>query len=214
MPRSEPDREDQRGRERRREFFEREVTRLMDRLYGNALRLSRDPDDAEDIVAETVSRAWGKLADLREPDAFEGWLFHILNNTFISVWRRRRTREKREESADSPETRATPEGDFSLFEKLHQPFLLWWGTAEEQFINDMLREDLQRALDALPDAFRIAIVLVEAQGYTYREVAELLDVPVGTVRSRLSRGRAMMQKMLWEQAREAGLADDYPGGRR
>ncbi len=114
---------------------------------------------------------------------------------------------------------AGDDDNFSLFQKLHQPFLLWWGTAEDEFLNDLLRDDLQRAVDALPDAYRIAVVLVEVEGCTYQEVAELLDIPLGTVRSRVHRGRAILQKALWEQGREAGLTvgcpgpGDEPGGR-
>jgi RNA polymerase sigma factor (sigma-70 family) len=188
----------------RREWFERHLAPLMDRLYGTALRLTRHPADAEDIVAETVAKAWTQLDRLRDPQRFEGWLFHILTNTFISEWRKRRCRP----SACSGETTEPSELDsasFTLFQQLHQPFLLWWGSLEEQFFNGLLQEDLERALDALPDAYRVTIVLVEVQGYTYEEVASLLGVPLGTVRSRLSRARSQLQKSLWEQAREAGM---------
>jgi RNA polymerase sigma-70 factor (ECF subfamily) len=96
---------------------------------------------------------------------------------------------------------------FSLFERLHQPFLLWWTTPEEEVIAKLLREDLDRALDALPDAFRIAIVMVEVQGYSYSEAAGLLGVPIGTVRSRLARARSQLQRALWQHAQDAGLLD-------
>lgn len=190
-----------------RQLFEDTVTRLMDRLYGTALRLARDPDDAEDIVAEALGQAWGKLDQLRDPGQLEGWLFRILNNCFIDACRRRRSRQDRETelaAADSEDEA------FSLFEQLHQPFLLWWGTPESEFIDRLLREDIQRALDDLPDAFRVVIVLVEIEGYTYEECAGLLDVPLGTVRSRLSRARSLLQKSLWQQGSDAGLV---PAGR-
>ncbi|AGA31861.1 RNA polymerase sigma-54 factor RpoN [Thioalkalivibrio nitratireducens DSM 14787] len=193
------------GRSERRDIFERTVDRLMDRLYGTALRLAGDPDDAEDIVAETVAKAWASFGDLRDAGSLEGWLFRILNNTFVSAWRRHRTRSQVEQHTDPEITDPSAVADFSLFEKLHQPFLLWWGTPEERFLNDLLREDLQAALDNLPDAFRIVVVLVEVQGHTYEEVADLLEIPVGTVRSRLSRGRSLLQRRLWEIAREEGL---------
>ncbi|MEX0731761.1 MAG: sigma-70 family RNA polymerase sigma factor [Aquisalimonadaceae bacterium] len=196
------------SRQARRRYFEDEVSRLMDRLYGTALRLTRDPDDAEDIVAETVGQAWSQLDKLRDPQHFEGWLFRILNNTFVSAWRRRKARNEVALDSDvdtSPSEEADETENFSLFRQLHQPFLLWWGTPENQFLNALLQEDIQTALDALPDAFRVAIVLVEVQGYTYDEVSQLLDIPLGTVRSRLSRGRALLQRALWEQGREAGL---------
>ena len=176
----------------------------MDRLYGTALRLTGNPDDAEDVVAEAVGKAWSKLDDLRDLESMEGWLFRILNNSFVSLWRRRKTRDEVEREA----VETSDAGGFSLFQQLHQPFLLWWGTPEQQFLNDVLQEDLQKALDALPDGFRVVIVLVEVQGYTYEEVSGLLEIPVGTVRSRLSRGRALLQKALWKQASEAGLVQD------
>lgn len=189
----------------RRQWFEERLEPLMDRLYGTALRLSRDPDDAEDIVAEAVAKAWAHLDELRDPQRFEGWLFHILTNAFISDWRRRRSRPQRPLDPETPSPDELDIGSFTLFQQLHQPFLLWWGSLEEQFFRNLLEEDLQRAIDALPDAFRVAIVLVEVQGYTYGEVSRLLGIPLGTVRSRLSRARGLLQKMLWQQAREAGV---------
>lgn len=191
--------------EQLRQCFEREVARLMDRLYGTALRLSRNPDEAEDIVAEAVGKAWRKLDDLRDPDSIEGWLFRILNNTFISTWRKKQCRQAREVDVDTTDPEACNEMDFSLFGQLHQPFLLWWGTPEEEFLNGILKEDIQQALDSLPDTFRVVVVLVEMQGCTYEETAELLEIPLGTVRSRLNRARGLLQKKLWEQARDAGF---------
>lgn len=193
----------------RREWFEQRLAPLMDRLYGTALRLTRNPADAEDIVAEAVTKAWTQLDRLRDAEHFEGWLFHILTNTFISEWRKRRCRPP-SGGDDATEPSELDSASFTLFQQLHQPFLLWWGSLEEQFFNGLLQEDLEQALDALPDAYRVTIVLVEVQGYTYEEVANLLGVPLGTVRSRLSRARSQLQKMLWEQAREAGMVS---GGR-
>lgn len=191
-------------REARRRFFETEVRRLTDRLYATALRLTRDPDDAEDVVADAVGRAWTKLDELRASDRFEAWLFRILNNTFINQWRKRRCRQNLETALD-PEDGSSDELQFSLFHQLHQPFLLWWGTPEQKVVDALLREDIQRAIDNLPDEYRLTLVMVELQGYRYREVSEMLDVPLGTVRSRLSRARSLLQKALWERARDAGI---------
>lgn len=193
----------ERTRHGQRQWFESRLEPLMDRLYGTALRLTRDPDDAEDIVAEAVSQAWRRLDTLRDPQRFEAWLFHILNNAFISEWRRRQSRPKPTGDPDAAERLESD--DFTLFQQLHQPFLLWWGSLEDQFFNGLLQEELERAIDALPDAFRVVMVLVEVQGYTYEEVARLLGIPLGTVRSRLSRGRGLLQKALWRQASEAGI---------
>lgn len=207
--------EDQQTTQRQRqcrEVFEREVERLLDRLYGTALRLTRNPDDAEDVVAEAVSKAWSRIDQLADLHSMEHWLFRILNNTFISFWRRQRRRQSVETVAFVEDSDSEAE-TFSLFEKLHQPFLLWWGTPEQELLNQILQDDLRQALDALPDAFRIVIVLVEIQGYTYEEAARMLDVPMGTVRSRLNRGRSLLQKRLWEQARETGLTKAGDGAR-
>lgn len=188
-----------------REFFTAEVGRLADRLYGTALRLTRNGDDAEELVAETVAKAWAKCAELRDPQCFEAWIQRILANTFMSDWRHRRA---------SPEVALECDGEdddepFSLFDKLHQPFLLWWSDPAETVVAKLLREDIERALDALPDAFRIAVVLVDVQGYSYAETAELLAVPIGTVRSRLARARAALQRSLWQHARDAGIVDSH-----
>jgi len=186
------------------DFFAEKVARLTDRLYGTALRLTRNSADAEDLVAETVAKAWTKLGELSDRQSFDAWIQRILANTFVSEWRHRRA---------SPEVAMEPEPEdgegepFSMFERLHQPFLLWWTTPEEEVIAKLLREDIERALDALPDAFRIAIVLVDVQGNTYTETADLLGVPVGTVRSRLARARAQLQRALWQHAKDAGLLD-------
>lgn len=191
----------------RRAMFEQEIHRLMDRLYGTALRLSRNADDAEDIVAETVATAWNKLDQLTDITRFEGWLFRILNHTFINQWRRRQCRQDKEVALETDGN----EGDFSLFEKLHQPFLLWWSAPEQSFLNQLLQKDIQEALDQLPDEFRIVMVLVEIEGYSYHQTAELLDIPLGTVRSRLNRARALLQHTLWTQGREAGLTTTASG---
>lgn len=190
-----------------RSIFSAEVERLADRLYGTALRLTRNRDEAEELVAETVAKAWANLGRLRDAQAFEGWIQRILANTFMSQWRHRRARP---EVAMQPEEGCDVE-PFSLFEQLHQPFLLWWTSPEEATIQNAMREDMDRALDALPDVFRVAVILVDAMGNSYAEAAEILGVPVGTVRSRLARARAQLQRELWQHALDAGLRAGKPG---
>lgn len=191
----------------RRRFFENEVHRLMDRLYGTALRLTRDRTDAEDLAAEAITKAWAGLDKLQDLQSFEKWLFRILVNTFVSSRRRRRERPLAEIAGDRGE-----EDEASLFDKLHQPFLLWWSNPEQQLLDKLLQKDIELALDSLPDAFRVVVILVELHGLTYAEVAETLDVPVGTVRSRLARGRALLQGALWRQARQFGIGAGPCGG--
>lgn len=189
----------------RRDFFEAAVLALMKRLYGTAMRLTRNAADAEDLVAESIAKAWEKLDELRERDKFDGWLLRVLANTYVSNWRHRRTElELTKEVAGDDDTSQ----DAYLYTKLHQPFLLWWSTPEQAFVNNLLRSDLQAALDSLPGSYRVVVVLVEVLGHSYDEVAETLDLPVGTVRSRLSRGRRLLQQSLWSHAQQAGIRGD------
>ncbi|HET9949243.1 MAG TPA: sigma-70 family RNA polymerase sigma factor [Longimicrobiales bacterium] len=134
------------------------------------------------------------------------WVFRIRTNTFLS---------QRRASSVRPRTESLPASDadeaFSLFDRLHQPFLLWWGNPEVELLNVLLRADLERAVDALPEDFRTVVVLADLQGFTYRQIAEALDVPIGTVRSRLARARGRLQKELWEHAVDAGRVRPGPG---
>ena len=189
-----------------RQFFEAEVARLIDRLYGTALRLTRNTSQAEDLAADTLEKAWARLATLKDRQSFEKWVFRIMTNTFISDRRR-----KRELLVSDVAPEASPTDDAtSLFDKLHQPFLLWWGNPEQQLLDRLLQEDIEQALDSLPDAFRVVVILVEIQGASYADAAADLGVPVGTIRSRLSRGRSLMQAALWRQAEQHGLCRGTP----
>lgn len=177
-------------------WFAEQVEALLPELYGTAVRLCRDRTDGEDLVAEAIARAWEALPALRNREVFRGWVFRILTNTFISQYRTSRSRREAE---------PVNVEEFSLFEQLHQPILLWWGNPEQDFLNRLLRDDLIRAIEGLPDPYRTVVVLVDVREMPYREVAAALNVPIGTVRSRLARGRCMLQKALWENARDAGL---------
>lgn len=185
-----------------RALFESQVTALLGGLYGAALRLVKNRADAEDLVAECVTKAWAHFGTLHDRTCFRAWIFRILTNTFFSECRRTRTLSLEEMTEHDGD--AEPEV-FSLFEQLHQPFLLWWSNPEQEFLDKLLRADLERALDALPEVFRVVVILSDLEGFGYQEIAGMLDVPIGTVRSRLARGRSMLQKMLWDQARDHGL---------
>jgi RNA polymerase sigma-70 factor (ECF subfamily) len=184
-----------------RAWFEAELPGLLTGLLATARRLTRHDEDAEDLVAEVVAKALGSVNTLRDRSALRGWMCRILANTFLS---------QRRSAASRPEIQEYEEedpgaGGFSIFDRLHQPFLLWQSNPERDFLNRLLLDDVARAVDALPDVFRVAVVLVEIQGLSYQEAAEALEVPVGTVRSRLARGRSLLQKSLWEQAVDWGL---------
>lgn len=187
-----------------RKVFEREVLSLLPRLLGVARRLTRNDADAEDLVAETVARAWRKLDSLQSDAALRGWLFQILHHTFISDCRRAKARPRTEQL----EADEDGEQEFSVFEQLHQPFLLWFTHPEQAFLDKLLREDLERALDALPEHHRIVVLLADVEEMNYADIAQALAVPLGTVRSRLARARGALQKLLWQHAQNYGLQGD------
>jgi RNA polymerase sigma-70 factor (ECF subfamily) len=185
-----------------KDTFETQVLAILGPLHGVARRLTKNEADAEDLVAESVTRAWRARASLADPGAFRAWMFRILNNTFISERRKTLARPREELLVDES---GEEEGAFSIFERLNQPFLLWFANPEQEFLDKLLREDLDRALAALPEHYRVVVVLADVEGLTYGEIAEALDVPVGTVRSRLARGRNALQRTLWTVARDRGL---------
>ena len=193
-----------------RKTFETQVLALLGPLQGVARRLTGNETDAEDLVAETIARAWRALETLESDAAFRAWLFRILNNTFISEIRRAGARPQTESIYE--EETVEDEAEFSLFEQMHQPFLLWFSNPEQEFLDKLLREDLDRALMTLPETYRIVVILADLEEFNYTEIAGMLDIPVGTVRSRLARGRSALQKILWRQAREYGINGAGPSG--
>jgi RNA polymerase sigma-70 factor, ECF subfamily len=186
-----------------RKAFEDQVLELLGTLHGVARRLTCNDADAQDLVAETVERAWRARDALEDGAAFRAWIFRILHNSFISDRRRASARAKvqldcREEDEDAEQ--------FSLFEQMHQPFLLWFSNPEQEFLDKVLREDLERALCTLPEHYRAVVVLSDLEDFTYAEIAAALEIPVGTVRSRLARARGALQKILWRSAQAYGLS--------
>lgn len=191
-----------RSRDERRAFFQAETLALADSLYRTAMRLAKRQSDAEDLVAEAVAKAWAAFDTLSDDTRFKPWIFRVLINSFRSQ-QRKRGREVSLDDCGGADAEGADE--FWLFDRLCQPFLLWWSNPEQDFLTKILREDLQRALDGLPDCFGAAITLVIVEGCSYQEAADILDIPLGTVRSRVRRGRSLLQKALWAHAQEAGL---------
>ena len=185
-----------------KDVFESEVLAILGRLNGVARRLTRNDADAEDLVAESIARAWCARGSLAQTSAFRGWMFRILHNTFISERRRAMARPHVEPLIESE---CDDQHPFSIFERLHQPFLLWFDNPEQQFLDKLMREDLERALAALPEHYRIVVILADLEEFTYGEIADTLQIPIGTVRSRLARARGALQETLWELARDRGL---------
>jgi RNA polymerase sigma-70 factor (ECF subfamily) len=187
-----------------RKVFADQVLALSGSLQGVARRLTCNDSEAEDLVAETVARAWHSRDALKDPAAFRAWIFRILHNTFISE--RRRVASRREVHAELSEDAEDSETPFSLFEQMHQPFLLWFSNPEQQFLDKVLRQDLERALCSLPEHYRVVVVLSDLEEFSYGEIAEALEIPIGTVRSRLARARGALQRILWDSAKAYGLS--------
>ena len=185
-----------------KEAFETQVMAILGRLHGVATRLTRNSADAEDLVAETIARAWRARDSLTSPSAFQAWIFRILNNTFISDRRRASVRGRAEPIEDAELDDRQP---FSIFERLHQPFLLWFANPEQEFLDKVLRDDVDRALAALPEHYRVVVIMADMEDLKYAEIAETLKIPIGTVRSRLARARAALQETLWTLAQERGI---------
>lgn len=177
-------------------FFGAGVEENIDALYGVALRLTRKDADAEDLVAEAVTKAWSSIETLSDRDRFRPWLFRILHNIFISDYRKQSVRPV-EASYNAGE--CDDDDLVTLLNEQSDDFLVWWSNPERAFFNDLLGEQLLDALDQLPEAFRTVVILVNVEGFTYDETAEVLGVAPGTVRSRMKRGRTLLQKALWQQ---------------
>jgi len=192
-----------------RDFFSNQVDVNLDRFYAHALLMTKNEADAEDLVAEGIAKAWKAIETLENESRFVPWVMRIMTNHFISDKRKAREKTKHieyiEEYSDDAE-------HFSLFEQLHQPFLLWWGNPEKEFLDDLLQKDIIAAIEALPEQFRVAVLMADIEGLSYQEISETLEVPVGTVRSRIARARSALQKQLWEHALEKGLVSQESEG--
>jgi RNA polymerase sigma-70 factor (ECF subfamily) len=184
--------------------FTQAIGAQIDGLYGLALRLVRNEADAQDLVAETVTKAWLAIDTLSDPDRFRPWVFRILRNQVISEYRKKTVRPQLVSMDEQKED--TDEDDVvSLLSRQPDDFLLWWADPETQVANELLGEQIRAAIEELPENFRETILLVTVDGLGYDEAAEVMGVPKGTIRSRMKRGRTLLQKALWTQARDAGL---------
>jgi RNA polymerase sigma-70 factor (ECF subfamily) len=190
-----------------RREFSRRVEAQLDALYGVALRLTRDATEAEDLVSESVAKAWYSIASLDDWTCFRAWIFRIMRNHFITG-HRRATRAPEFVRFDAGSGEADDSDLAPLLFAQSDDFLQWWADPEKEVANRLLGEQIMEAVEALPEAFRDTILLVNVDGLGYDEAAEVLGVPPGTVRSRMKRGRTLLQKALWKQARDAGLAQD------
>ena len=176
--------------ERKRRAFEAEALQHLDALYGAALRLTRNREDAEDLVQETYLRAY-RFFDAYTPGTnCRAWLYRILYNAFVNQYRRRAKEPPRAEVA------GLREWEGGLDRSLADPP----PTPEETVLAQLQAEDVREALNALPDTFRLPVILADLEGFRYQEIARILDIPLGTVMSRLYRGRRMLRARLLAQA--------------
>jgi RNA polymerase sigma-70 factor (ECF subfamily) len=181
-----------------RERFERDAMPLMPNLYSAALRLTRNPSDAEDLVQETFLRAYRGFASFQEGTNLRAWLYRILTNSFINTYRKKQREPITVEGPDDID-------EWYLFDRLGSRNVET--SAEAEVLDKIPDEDVQRALEELPEGFRMAVLLADVEGFSYKEIAEIMDVPIGTVMSRLHRGRRALEKGLYDVAKERGLVD-------
>lgn len=180
------------------ERFEREALPLLREMYGAALRLARNPSDAEDLVQETYLRAYRAFQTFEEGTNLRAWLYRILTNAFINLYRKRQRQPQTVSEEEVPE--------WYLYDRLAEGEVE--ASAEARVLDSIPDEDVQGALQDLPEQFRLTVLLADVEGFSYREIADILGVPIGTVMSRLHRGRRALEKRLWDVMRERGVVRD------
>ena len=178
--------------------FETEALSYIDALYRTALRMTRSEADAEDLVQETYIRALRFREQFAPGTNMKAWLFRILTNTFINAYRKR---------SRTPETTELDDVDeFSLYRRMsNERPASSSPDPEREFLDGIVSSEVTDALEELPEKFRTT-VLLDVEGFAYKEIAEMLGIPIGTVMSRLHRGRKFLQQRLYDLARERGIA--------
>src|SRR5437667_11668488 len=179
------------------EDFEAGVLAQLDSLYRTALRMTNNPQEAEDLVQETMLKAFRFADSYQRGTNLRAWLFRILNTSAINRYRKQ---------ASHPTPTSLPEGeDFYLYNRIKdltgQELSIG---AEDEVLSQYLDEDVYKALNDLPPNFRMAVILADIEGLSYKEIAEALEIPIGTVMSRISRARRQLQKSLWQYAKDRG----------
>lgn len=180
--------------------FERDALPLLDDIYRGALRLTRNPADAQDLAQETFLRAYRSWHQFEDGTNIKAWLFRILMNQYITSYR---ASQKRVATVPVDE-----DTGFDLYENLRARKEPDAGSAESLVIDALMDEEVVEALNDLSDDFRMVVVLADIEGFSYKEIAEMLAIPIGTVMSRLHRGRKALQRSLWGLATSKGLVGE------
>jgi RNA polymerase sigma-70 factor (ECF subfamily) len=185
--------------------FETDAMEFAPQLYSAALRMTRNSADAEDVVQETFLKAYRAYHTFQAGTNLKAWLYRILTNTYINRYRKQ---VRRPNEVDFGEVE-----DLYLYKRMGS---VESGraarSAEDQVLEHFVDADVKAAVEELPEHFRMPVLLADVEGFSYKEIAEILDVPIGTVMSRLHRGRKALQKALWDFAEERGLTGEQVAG--